>query len=302
MDQTNESLQPAANSPSGPVPEPKAASKETPDQPPKSDTETMEVHHHSHGAHGKKNWKSYFWEFLMLFLAVFCGFLAEYQLEHKIERDRAKELAKSFYHELLNDSLTAGIKVQNRIKQEAALQYMIGYFRDSNLAQVPKEFAVNFEYGISFLSPSQFEPRTVMLDQLRNSGSLRYFKNEEFQNLTGDLTVAIKNIYHRQELEVENRFRYINPIVIKHYDYEFDAALKKEGKNIFEALQDFEKSNTPIPFRLNNLEQVDRKELVSLLFFFRENVVTSTRRTHFQKYIEINTKLLQILRDEYNLK
>ncbi len=52
----------------------------------------MEVHHHSnHG--GKKNWKSYFWEFLMLFLAVFCGFLAEYQLEHKIERDRAKEYA-----------------------------------------------------------------------------------------------------------------------------------------------------------------------------------------------------------------
>ena len=33
----------------------------------------MEVHQHAqHG--GKKSWKSYFWEFLMLFLAVFCGF------------------------------------------------------------------------------------------------------------------------------------------------------------------------------------------------------------------------------------
>ena len=53
----------------------------------------MEVHHHSHtasppaGRAGKK-WTHYFWEFLMLFLAVFCGFLAEYQLEHKIESDR----------------------------------------------------------------------------------------------------------------------------------------------------------------------------------------------------------------------
>jgi hypothetical protein len=45
----------------------------------------MEVHAHSH-SHGKKSWRSYFWEFLMLFLAVFCGFLAEYQLEHKIEK------------------------------------------------------------------------------------------------------------------------------------------------------------------------------------------------------------------------
>ena len=38
------------------------------------ETENMEVHHHAHHE-GKKNWKSYFWEFLMLFLAVFCGFL-----------------------------------------------------------------------------------------------------------------------------------------------------------------------------------------------------------------------------------
>lgn len=44
----------------------------------------MEVHHHPHdpaAPHHKKNWKSYFWEFLMLFLAVFCGFLAENQRE-----------------------------------------------------------------------------------------------------------------------------------------------------------------------------------------------------------------------------
>ncbi len=44
----------------------------------------MEVHAHSSpapgGAPGEK-WTHYFWEFLMLFLAVFCGFLAAYQLE-----------------------------------------------------------------------------------------------------------------------------------------------------------------------------------------------------------------------------
>lgn len=39
--------------------------------------DNMEVHHHTHPSHGKKTWKEYFWEFLMLFLAVFCGFLAE---------------------------------------------------------------------------------------------------------------------------------------------------------------------------------------------------------------------------------
>ena len=63
---------------------------------PKPETSNdMEVHHHSHESHGKKNWKSYFWEFLMLFLAVFCGFLAEYQLEHTIEKDREKQYIRS---------------------------------------------------------------------------------------------------------------------------------------------------------------------------------------------------------------
>jgi hypothetical protein len=49
-------------------------------------SQPMEVHHHSHTS--RKKWTHYFWEFLMLFLAVFCGFLAEYQLEHKIEKDK----------------------------------------------------------------------------------------------------------------------------------------------------------------------------------------------------------------------
>ena len=61
----------------------------------------MEVHAHSHTA--RKKWTHYFWEFLMLFLAVFCGFLAEYQLEHKIERDRVNRICHSCYEDLKRD-------------------------------------------------------------------------------------------------------------------------------------------------------------------------------------------------------
>ena len=55
----------------------------------------MEVHAHSHTP--RKKWTHYFWEFLMLFLAVFCGFLAEYQLEHVIEQKREKQFIKASY-------------------------------------------------------------------------------------------------------------------------------------------------------------------------------------------------------------
>lgn len=44
---------------------------------PNQEFENMEVHHHAQDPatpHHKKKWESYFWEFLMLFLAVICGF------------------------------------------------------------------------------------------------------------------------------------------------------------------------------------------------------------------------------------
>ena len=63
----------------------------------------MEVHAHTHTA--RKKWTHYFWEFLMLFLAVFCGFLAEYQLEHKIEKDREKQYMRSMVEDLSADTL-----------------------------------------------------------------------------------------------------------------------------------------------------------------------------------------------------
>ncbi len=63
----------------------------------------MEVHSHTHTP--RKKWTHYFWEFLMLFLAVFCGFLAEIIREHQVENERAKTLAKNLYKEIVADSI-----------------------------------------------------------------------------------------------------------------------------------------------------------------------------------------------------
>ena len=237
----------------------------------------------------------------MLFLAVFCGFLAEYQLEHKIEKDRAKELAKSLYQELKNDSITAGIKVQNRIKAENALLYIINYFKTGDITRVPKLFAVNFLYGINFRTPSLFEPRTVILDQLKNSGSLRYFKNGRLQSLIGDLTVLIINIHDRQELESQSRQLYINPLIISHYDYDFDFRLRDGDNTTIEKITKYETGNDSIPFQLKGVDKLDKERFINVLSFYRTNGISSTRITFIQKYIELNAELLKELRKEYHL-
>ena len=261
----------------------------------------MEVHHHSHTS--RKKWTHYFWEFLMLFLAVFCGFLAEYQLEHKIEKDRAKELAKSFYEELKNDSAVVSQKFQARLKAESALSWLSKYFKDSSLANVSKDFELNFLYGIYFRTPSIFEPRTVVLEQLKNSGSLRYFKNEELQRLIGDLSVAIHNINDRQELEFQVRLQYLNPVVIRHYDYDFEDQLTQgQALDVFTATSAYENNDEFIPFHFKSTEKFDKQEMINMVNFFGRAGLGATRRVHYKRYIDANAELLKLLRKEYQLK
>jgi len=261
----------------------------------------MEVHAHTHTA--RKKWTHYFWEFIMLFLAVFCGFLAEYQLEHKIEKDRAKELAKSFYEELKNDSVVAAQKVQNRIKAENAFSYLAKYFRDSSLNNVSKTFSLNFLYAIYFRTPSIFEPSTMVLEQLKNSGSLRYFKNEELQKLIGQLSVAIRNINDRQELEFQIRIQYLNPIILRHYDYNFEDQLTRgQVQDLFTVTTTYENNNEMIPFHFKSPAKFDKEEAVNLMSFYGRAGLGATRRVHYKKYIDVNAELLKLLRKEYHLK
>ncbi len=269
---------------------------------PTPETETMEVHHHAHHDHEKKNWKSYFWEFLMLFLAVFCGFLAEYQLEHKIERDRAKELAKSLYEELKNDFVTVTEKSKNRVELENSLGYLSNYFKDSSLSAVSKKFVVHFHNGLLFRAPSLYEPRTAVLEQLKNSGSLRYFKNNELQKLVGDITVAIKNINDRQSYETVYRENYVIPFLVKHYDADFELGTRKAGlATLSEFMPGYEKSTLTIPFALTSYETINRKETNNMLGLFGV-LSRGLRAIQYQQYTEINLKLQNLLRKEYHLK
>jgi hypothetical protein len=246
-------------------------------------------------------WKKYTFEFLMLFLAVFFGFLAENAREDFAEKQQAIELAKSFYEELKNDSVSVALKVEGRIRKEKAIEYMVHFFRDSSLTSSSKLLSVNFIWAITARTPIIFTPRTVVLNQLKSSGSLRYFKNKELQRLIGDLSVAIDYIQVRQEYENSIFNSYIEPIMTSHMDYEFQFKLW-EGNTIFDRLEAYENSNEYIPFRLSQIEKIDRDVIINSLGYYHTNGLKSTRLIPFQKYMEVNAATLNELRNEYNLK
>ena len=86
----------------------------------------MEVHAHTHTP--RKKWTHYFWEFIMLFLAVFCGFLAENQREHMVEHQREKQYMESLLSDLAADTTVLGSGIPLKLKRINAIDSVFQFF------------------------------------------------------------------------------------------------------------------------------------------------------------------------------
>ena len=134
----------------------------------------MEVHAHSHTP--RKKWTHYFWEFLMLFLAVFCGFLAEYQLEHVIENSKEKQFMISLAEDLESDTaeLKKALKVCDLVSQytDSVLIFLSTY-------KMGEELPIHFDNIIGTAGQRQNLINTDRTSiQLKNSGSMRLIRKK----------------------------------------------------------------------------------------------------------------------------
>ncbi len=193
----------------------------------KPETEEMEVHHHAHdpiAPHHKKNWKSYFWEFLMLFLAVFCGFLAEYQLEHVIENNKEKQYIASLVRDVELD--IASLKEAMQVRK----QYINYYDSLVLLLNKREKRDMNdiYFYARFVGRTTEFKYHDRTIQQLKNSGNMRLVRNK---NAADSITIydneSIKMILNQQE--IEPRFR--NDILSYHIGKIFDANVWNEMVN-----------------------------------------------------------------------
>ncbi len=160
----------------------------------------MEVHTHTRTP--RKNWTHYFWEFLMLFLAVFCGFLAEYQLEHKIEKDREKQFVNSLLKDLEADINSLKLNYQNQQAGVILMDSLFLLLDDPPLAKL---------HGDDFYYFARMGPRFVpfannskTFDQLRNSGGFRLISKPDVADrimsyyLQFPLYRQLEDIYSRE--------------------------------------------------------------------------------------------------------
>jgi hypothetical protein len=240
----------------------------------------MEVHAHTHTP--RKKWTHYFWEFLMLFLAVFCGFLAENQREHYIENQRAKQFAASLYHDLKNDTTDLNRIIQwggSKINHIDSLLDMLKNESHGN----DTSFSIHSAWMVFV---NKFFPNRGTFDQLKSSGSLRYFK-QEFVTLLLKYENIMDETKLREEAEFMKLEQRIIPFVQEKINYEFVYAILR---------------NLPLPQRV----YVNLKEQKTIDIMINEaieiKIVGLRRKELYQQLKGLATEILNSLKIKYNLE
>jgi hypothetical protein len=254
----------------------------------------MEVHHHAHdpaAPHHKKNWKSYFWEFLMLFLAVFCGFMAEYQLEHVIEHQREKQYMKSMVRDLVADTASLNQDWPFKVERIAAIDSLFEYFSVHRDANTIPAYVHNLFRRSTW--DRNYNRNNATISQLKNAGNMRLVRKRIVADsiLAYDFvwTKADKNYTEAQGLNGELVNEYIRKILNDYSLLPYYKANNSGGARLPE--------DSTINIKINTAVLI---ELLNHL----HKVKTSTKN-QMDYYQGINTmakNLITLIKKEYHLK
>ena len=160
------------------------------------ETENMEVHHHAHHEHGKRNWKSYFWEFLMLFLAVSLGAYVENFRESNLHKKEAKTHINSLIADLQTDIslLESGLDRNNYSSKMADSLIELLHSDISNTADIyVAARTVTANLGYTYTNSKSF-------DQMKSSGLLRYIKPNYLLDSIGSYYVSFQWLTNQTDL------------------------------------------------------------------------------------------------------
>lgn len=253
----------------------------------------MEVHNHAHTA--RKKWSHYFWEFLMLFLAVFCGFLAENQREHMVEHRREKEFMVSMLSDLKADSSNLVFMHQVFTQAVSHIDSLIPLLEDDFFIDGHAEEIYQQQVSLNLFFKWVYSDRTV--NQLKNSGNFRLIRKINVSDEISAYDGYIKNfVGNMQEAYILPQWEKTNA----------------EGTEIFKSsvfrqyMKDAKGSFNHVPIKLPvrpyfvSLEKIRLQKFINLLEqyavaveWFNSNTITA---------LKMGTKLDSLIRREYHLE
>ena len=259
----------------------------------------MEVQHHAHTA--RKKWAHYFWEFLMLFLAVFCGFLAESQLEHKIEKDREKQFMQTMAEDLKTDSarLNRLIRLRkSRIRELDTLFHLIA--SDEYLSNGRKVYEL---YEFPYWDILRFFPSDRTMQQLKNGGNMRLIRKKNVSNALMKYDVTVRNYKEYEPLQQE-----LATQINEHIEKLLDPLIIEKAKRAYTdkilAADTIVKNSSymelPDTITISKLAEADKKIFLKYITQVKTLYMASMRDNMLEKNQAEET--LELVLKEYHLK
>lgn len=154
----------------------------------------MEVHHHAHTA--RKKWTHYFWEFLMLFLAVSLGFFAENTREGMLHKKEVKTQMNSMLSDLQSDIILFD-SVTDRNSYGAQMADSLIELLHSDITNTTE---IYFAARTVTANLGYYYANTKSFDQLKSAGMLRYIKNKELLDSIGAYYVSFQWLSNQIDL------------------------------------------------------------------------------------------------------
>lgn len=196
----------------------------------------MEIHHHAHApeeaGHGKISWKSYFREFIMLFLAVFLGFLAHYQLEHKIERERERRYIISMVKDLYMDTVNFSKFIRDGQETMGMIDSIITLMNGPNPNLHAPQMYLMARRITHTISNYEIMDRTY--SALRTSGNLRLFRDQDVADNITAYYADISTLQTQQNYIFNLLLQYIKDINEVFDPFVFHQMYKDAGRTVFD--------------------------------------------------------------------
>jgi hypothetical protein len=139
----------------------------------------MEVHHHPDVHHKKKQFKEYFLEFLMIFLAVTLGFFAEQIRENFTDHSREKEYMNLMIEDLKSDTVSLSSNVRLRHQRNEMIDSLINLLSSPSVKENGNTI---YFFARSISPPLNIFPNDRTIQQLKSSGSLRLIRDLNVSN------------------------------------------------------------------------------------------------------------------------
>jgi hypothetical protein len=239
----------------------------------KQKTENMDIHaNHLHHAPGGKIWH-YFFEFLMLFLAVFCGFIAENWREQLKEHQREKEFIHSIVEDLKSDTLQSdNILVQLR-STNTGIDSVLNALSSTEIIENSNNA---YRLWTKYLDIRAFISNDRTIQQLKNSGELRLIRHKAVSDRIMKYDQTVKNYYQQSNfmysaLSDQHIYSQLFDFIRLKKNRNFPVPLTEQGKKILnEAYAHQQLWNSGLTGLISWLKSVNEEGKGLLIFIQKE--------------------------------